>query len=151
MYKLTFIVNSYFSCLSSFYQRISYLASEPKFLLFQVTSCSHVFCKSCLIDFSSSMGQVSCPSCSKPLTVDFTGSRDNEDKVSKTTVHGFKQSSILNRIRLDDFQSSTKIDALVCWHPIYFSIGWDPVDLDSLYFKTSFLIACYLFEESFCL
>lgn len=77
-----------------------------------VTSCLHVFCKSCLIDFSSSMGQASCPSCSKPLTVDFTGSRDNEYKMSKTTVEGFKRSSILNRIKLDDFQTSTKIDAL---------------------------------------
>ncbi|KAI5660601.1 hypothetical protein M9H77_19924 [Catharanthus roseus] len=77
-----------------------------------VTSCGHVFCKSCLIDFSASMGQVSCPSCSKPLTVDFTGNKDSEDKLTKTTVEGFKPSSIINRIRLDDFQTSTKIDAL---------------------------------------
>ncbi|KAF3647947.1 putative transcription factor bHLH84-like [Capsicum annuum] len=76
-----------------------------------VTSCTHVFCKSCLIDFSASVGQVSCPSCSKPLTVDFTAN-DEGDQKSKATIKGFKSSSILNRIRLDDFQTSTKIDAL---------------------------------------
>ncbi|KAA8524696.1 hypothetical protein F0562_011119 [Nyssa sinensis] len=77
-----------------------------------VTACAHVFCKSCLIDYSASVGQVSCPSCSNPLTVDFTRSMDHGDQNTKTSVKGFKSSSILNRIRLDDFQTSTKIDAL---------------------------------------
>ncbi|XP_059318116.1 DNA repair protein RAD16-like isoform X2 [Lycium ferocissimum] len=76
-----------------------------------VTSCTHVFCKSCLINFSASVGQVSCPSCSKPLTVDFTAN-DKGDQKSKATIKGFRSSSILNRICLDDFQTSTKIDAL---------------------------------------
>ncbi|KAG5606812.1 hypothetical protein H5410_028304 [Solanum commersonii] len=76
-----------------------------------VTSCTHVFCKSCLIDFSASVGQVSCPSCSKPLTVDFTAN-DKGDQKSKATIKGFRSSSILNRIHLDDFQTSTKIEAL---------------------------------------
>lgn len=77
-----------------------------------VTACAHVFCKACLIDFSASMGQISCPSCAKLLTVDFTGNKENEDQMPKTTVKGFRPSSILNRIRLDDFQTSTKIDGL---------------------------------------
>ncbi|KFK42851.1 hypothetical protein AALP_AA1G047200 [Arabis alpina] len=77
-----------------------------------VTSCAHVFCKACLIDFSTSLGEVSCPTCSKPLTVDWTTKADTEHKASKTTVKGFKASSILNRIKLDDFQTSTKIEAL---------------------------------------
>ncbi|CAK9157997.1 unnamed protein product [Ilex paraguariensis] len=77
-----------------------------------VTSCSHVFCKSCLIDFSASVGEVTCPSCSKPLSVDFTTNKDHGDQNTRTTIKGFKPSSILNRIRLDDFQTSTKIDAL---------------------------------------
>ncbi|CAI9090249.1 OLC1v1024980C1 [Oldenlandia corymbosa var. corymbosa] len=77
-----------------------------------VTSCSHVFCKSCLIDFSASMGQVSCPTCAKPLTVDFTANKDSVDQMAKSSVKGFRPSSILNRIRLDNFQSSTKIEAL---------------------------------------
>ncbi|XP_059661087.1 DNA repair protein RAD16 isoform X2 [Cornus florida] len=77
-----------------------------------VTSCAHIFCKSCLIDYSASVGQVSCPSCSKPLTVDFTTNFDHGDQNTKTTIKGFKSSSILNRIQLDDFQTSTKIEAL---------------------------------------
>ncbi|XP_009795273.1 DNA repair protein RAD16 [Nicotiana sylvestris] len=76
-----------------------------------VASCTHVFCKSCLIDFSATVGQVSCPSCSKPLAVDFTAN-DKGDQKTKPTVKGFRSSSILNRIRLNDFQTSTKIDAL---------------------------------------
>ncbi|CAA0808600.1 Helicase protein with RING/U-box domain [Striga hermonthica] len=77
-----------------------------------VTSCGHVFCKPCLIDFGASMGQNSCPSCSKPLTVDFTSNKDGVEQGSKTTVKGFRRASILNRIQLDEFQTSTKIDAL---------------------------------------
>ncbi|XAR55369.1 DNA helicase [Bertholletia excelsa] len=77
-----------------------------------VTSCAHIFCKSCLFEFSASMGQVSCPSCSKPLTVDFNTNVDIGEQNNKTSIKDFKASSILNRIQLDDFQTSTKIDAL---------------------------------------
>ncbi|CAA2946667.1 DNA repair RAD16-like [Olea europaea subsp. europaea] len=77
-----------------------------------VTSCAHVFCKSCLIDYSASKGQASCPLCSKPLTVDFTANKDSKEQNARTTIRGFRSSSILNRIQLNDFQTSTKIDAL---------------------------------------
>ncbi|GAB4859441.1 hypothetical protein Ancab_010907 [Ancistrocladus abbreviatus] len=77
-----------------------------------VTSCSHVFCKACLMDFSSTLGQVSCPSCSAPLTVDFTSNTSSNNQKASTTLKGFRRSSILNRIQLDDFQTSTKIEAL---------------------------------------
>lgn len=77
-----------------------------------VTSCEHVFCKACLLNYCSSFGQASCPTCSKLLTVDLTKSVDNGDQTSKTTIKGFRSSSILNRIQLDDFQTSTKIEAL---------------------------------------
>ncbi|XWS16716.1 hypothetical protein CRYUN_Cryun33cG0001500 [Craigia yunnanensis] len=77
-----------------------------------VTACSHVFCKACLIDFSNSLGQVSCPSCSRLLTVDLTINTDAGGQSSRTTLKGFKSSSILNRIQLNDFQTSTKIEAL---------------------------------------
>ncbi|KAI4334124.1 hypothetical protein L6164_018855 [Bauhinia variegata] len=75
-----------------------------------VTSCEHIFCKQCLIDFSSSLGRVSCPSCSKLLTVDLTSK--NDPGANKTTIKGFRSSSILNRIHLENFQTSTKIEAL---------------------------------------
>ncbi|CAK7348985.1 unnamed protein product [Dovyalis caffra] len=77
-----------------------------------VTSCAHVFCKTCLLDFSASLGEVSCPVCSKLLTVDFTGNTDAGDQTAKTTIKGFRSGSILNRVQLDDFQTSTKIEAL---------------------------------------
>lgn len=77
-----------------------------------VTSCEHVFCKACLVDYSASLGQVSCPSCSKPLTVDLTTNTDPGEEVTKSSIKGFPSSSILNRIKLEDFQTSTKIDAL---------------------------------------
>ncbi|KAL1812900.1 hypothetical protein ACET3Z_022965 [Daucus carota] len=77
-----------------------------------VTACGHPFCKSCLIGFSASVGQVSCPACSKPLTVDFSAKNDHGGQDAKSAIKGFKRSSILNRIRLNDFQTSTKIEAL---------------------------------------
>ncbi|KAJ0796289.1 putative DNA helicase chromatin remodeling SNF2 family [Helianthus annuus] len=78
-----------------------------------VTSCEHLFCKSCLIDFSASYGQPACPTCSKPLTVDFSANNhDQQVQKPKSSFKGFKSSSIINRIRLENFQTSTKIDAL---------------------------------------
>ncbi|XP_019251567.1 PREDICTED: ATP-dependent helicase rhp16-like [Nicotiana attenuata] len=77
-----------------------------------ITSCNHAFCKTCLIDFAASVGQVSCPLCSELLTVDLSANNDKADQKSKPTLKGFRSSSIVNRIQLDDFQSSTKIDAL---------------------------------------
>ncbi|KAL2483663.1 Helicase protein with RING/U-box domain [Forsythia ovata] len=77
-----------------------------------VTSCAHVFCNSCLTDLFASMGHVSCPSCSKPLTVDFTDNKDGREQKARTNVLGFKSSSILNRIPLKAFKTSTKIEAL---------------------------------------
>ncbi|XP_062100588.1 ATP-dependent helicase rhp16-like [Humulus lupulus] len=79
-----------------------------------VTSCEHAFCKACLIDYAASLGQVSCPSCSTLLTVDLTAIANNGNQTSKTTIKGFRASSILNRVQLDNFQTSTKIEALVC-------------------------------------
>ncbi|XP_055803769.1 ATP-dependent helicase rhp16-like [Solanum dulcamara] len=73
-----------------------------------VTSCIHVFCKLYLIDFSATVEQLSCPSCSKLITVDFTAN----DQKTRATIKGFKSSSILNRIHLDNFRTSTKIEAL---------------------------------------
>lgn len=73
-----------------------------------------MFCKACLIGFSTSLGKVTCPTCSNLLTVDWTTKSDTEHQASKTTLKGFRASSILNRIKLSDFQTSTKIEALVC-------------------------------------
>ncbi|KAJ6793850.1 DNA repair protein RAD16-like [Iris pallida] len=79
-----------------------------------VTSCDHTFCKACLIDYSASLGNVSCPSCSKPLTVDLTTnvSEENSDKYTAAAIKGYKRSGILSRVKKSEFKTSTKIDAL---------------------------------------
>ncbi|PUZ72213.1 hypothetical protein GQ55_2G375500 [Panicum hallii var. hallii] len=76
-----------------------------------VTSCDHAFCKTCLMDYSATLGNVSCPSCSVPLTVDLT-TKGSVEKVTPS-VKGRKRSGILSRLAsLEDFKTSTKIDAL---------------------------------------
>ena len=60
-----------------------------------------------------------CPTCQKPLTVDIEECIKTED----TCDMEYTKNSILSRIKLDKFQSSTKIDALVCSshiHPYVF-------------------------------
>eukprot|EP00249_Psilotum_nudum_P024950 c29330_g1_i2 orf=639-3632(-) len=83
------------------------------------TACRHTFCKVCVQEYISVTGQlgsgqsVPCPLCQKPLTVDLVGSsKDNTRTDSIYKVKGYKRSGILNRISLNDFQTSTKIDAL---------------------------------------
>lgn len=79
----------------------------------QVTTCAHAFCKACLLDSSALKFRTKCPTCLIPLTVDFITHESARDCTGKTTIKGFKSSSILNRIQLDEFQTSTKIEALV--------------------------------------
>ncbi|KAM3365786.1 hypothetical protein ACQJBY_015440 [Aegilops geniculata] len=76
-----------------------------------VTSCDHVFCKTCLMEYSATLGNVSCPSCSTPLTVDLT--TENSRRKVPANLKGGKRSGILARLQsLADFKTSTKIDAL---------------------------------------
>ncbi|KAK9267858.1 hypothetical protein L1049_010295 [Liquidambar formosana] len=77
-----------------------------------VTSCGHIFCKVCLMNFSETLGEAVCPSCSTPLTVDATIKLNAGDRCTNTVSKGHKSSSILDKICLEDFQTSTKIDAL---------------------------------------
>ncbi|XP_057455866.1 ATP-dependent helicase rhp16-like [Lotus japonicus] len=88
-----------------------------------VTSCEHVFCNACLVDFSASMDPVLCPSCSLPITVEITSSKDVSGKSNDTAIKGFRSSSILYKIELENFQTSTKIEALR--EEIYFMIQRD--------------------------
>ncbi|XP_027774337.1 ATP-dependent helicase rhp16-like [Solanum pennellii] len=77
-----------------------------------VTCCRHVFCRACMIDLDEGVMEATCPSCTKPLAFDFTGNKDKGDSSSKPAVKGFRSSSILNKIQLDKFKTSTKIEAL---------------------------------------
>ncbi|KAL9271274.1 ATP-dependent helicase rhp16-like protein [Drosera capensis] len=74
-----------------------------------VMSCSHVFCKGCISE--SSTGQTLCPSCEIPVRVQFAYISSSRDP-GAPKLGGFKTSSILNQLQLDDFRTSTKIEAL---------------------------------------
>ncbi|WMV38999.1 hypothetical protein MTR67_032384 [Solanum verrucosum] len=78
----------------------------------KVTCCRHVFCRACMNYLAEGVMEAPYPSCTKPLTFDFTGNKDKGDSSSKPTVKGFRSSSILNKIQLDKFKTSTKIEAL---------------------------------------
>uniref|UniRef100_M1DUI4 DEXH helicase-like repair protein n=1 Tax=Solanum tuberosum TaxID=4113 RepID=M1DUI4_SOLTU len=81
----------------------------------EVTCCRHVFCRACMNYLAEGVMEAPCPSCTKPLTFDFTGNKDKGDSSSKPTVKEFRSSSILNKIQLDKFKTSTKIEAfLLC-------------------------------------
>ncbi|KAL0911367.1 hypothetical protein M5K25_019503 [Dendrobium thyrsiflorum] len=77
-----------------------------------VTSCDHSFCKGCLIEYSAASGDVLCPTCDRPLTVDLTANCNSGGKTSASSMKGCKRSRILRRIDKDYFKTSTKIDAL---------------------------------------
>jgi len=91
-----------------------------------IAGCGHAFCRSCVLDFlqkAASTKQTRCPACSSPLTLDLSGNRVSKqdgtaEKAGKkgASKEGagpkHKRSSILNRINLEQFQSSTKIEAL---------------------------------------
>ncbi|MCO5551283.1 hypothetical protein L7F22_004782 [Adiantum nelumboides] len=78
------------------------------------TSCKHTFCKACIQEFvSTATESPACPVCQSLLTVDFTASKSNHNRShNEITNNGYKRSSILSRIDLRHFQTSTKIDAL---------------------------------------
>lgn len=76
----------------------------------------------CLQEYVSAAGGVGggpqCPTCQKPLTVDLTGAtKSAAAKEVAAKLLGYKRTSILSRIDLDQFQTSTKIDALVSFMP----------------------------------
>ena len=85
-------------------------------LWLQVTDCNHMFCKACIMEYvAAAIQKPPCPMCQKPLTIDFTstkaGKNSRQDTLKKSK--GIKSSSILSRIDLKQFQTSTKIEALV--------------------------------------
>lgn len=72
----------------------------------QVTEkCNHVFCKTCFTGYK-------CPTCSMPLTAGVKYLKLKN--VTTSLIKGYGADSILDRINLEDFQTSTKIEALVC-------------------------------------
>lgn len=72
--------------------------------------CHHEFCRKCAKDYVRSFEQDSspdCPRCHIPLTIDF-----DQPDIEQDEDH-VKKSSIINRIKMEDWTSSTKIEMLV--------------------------------------
>ncbi|KAI5308587.1 hypothetical protein KEM55_005348, partial [Ascosphaera atra] len=72
--------------------------------------CHHEFCRQCVREYLASFeqhGEPDCPRCHIPLSIDLEqpDMGQQEDEVKKT--------SIINRIRMEDWTSSTKIEMLV--------------------------------------
>ncbi|EGZ04828.1 hypothetical protein PHYSODRAFT_566639 [Phytophthora sojae] len=90
--------------------------------------CGHEFCRECVKEYIESLpagGEATCPTCSKPLTVDLSppvetdlGNIGNEASNCRSpkavNLSSFHRNSLLHRISdIHAFQSSTKIEALM--------------------------------------
>ncbi|KIW17725.1 hypothetical protein PV08_04920 [Exophiala spinifera] len=75
------------------------------------SKCHHEFCRQCAKSYVQSFGDgggdADCPRCHIPLQIDWEQPEIEQDE---ETV---KKSSIINRIKMDDWTSSTKIEMLV--------------------------------------
>jgi DNA repair protein RAD16 len=75
------------------------------------SKCHHEFCRACVKDFidtcEASGSEADCPRCHIPLSIDLEQLEieQDEDQVKKT--------SIINRIKMENWTSSTKIEMLV--------------------------------------
>jgi DNA repair protein RAD16 len=73
--------------------------------------CRHEFCRACVKDFVDTCGasgtHADCPRCHIALSIDFEQPELEQDEDS------VKKNSIINRIKMEDWTSSTKIEMLV--------------------------------------
>ncbi|KAF2415914.1 hypothetical protein EJ08DRAFT_654819 [Tothia fuscella] len=73
--------------------------------------CKHEFCRSCVKSYvktcEASGGDVDCPRCHIPLSIDWEQPDIEQDEEQ------VKKSSIINRIKMENWTSSTKIEMLV--------------------------------------
>ncbi|KAF2718318.1 hypothetical protein K431DRAFT_322480 [Polychaeton citri CBS 116435] len=76
------------------------------------SKCKHEFCRSCVKTYIKSVednngGDADCPRCHIPLAIDLDQPEIEQDE------EAVKKNSIINRIKMEDWHSSTKIEALV--------------------------------------
>jgi len=75
------------------------------------SQCKHDFCRSCVKIYmqttESAGGEPDCPRCHIPLAIDLDQPEMEQDE------EGVKKSSIVNRIKMEDWTSSTKIEMLI--------------------------------------
>eukprot|EP00963_Diacronema_lutheri_P002930 scaffold239_cov382-Pavlova_lutheri.AAC.5 len=87
-----------------------------------MSGCNHMFCRSCaqsLLESCANVGVMGCPTCDAPLSIDLSAETvarpmDSSISVGNGLLKNFflRKNSILNRINLGGFQTSTKIEAL---------------------------------------
>ncbi|KXS93874.1 hypothetical protein AC578_9027 [Pseudocercospora eumusae] len=75
------------------------------------SQCKHDFCRACVKSYVQSVaddgGDADCPRCHIALAIDFDQPEINQDE------DVVKKSSIINRIKMEDWTSSTKIEMLI--------------------------------------
>ncbi|QSZ29816.1 hypothetical protein DSL72_004334 [Monilinia vaccinii-corymbosi] len=75
------------------------------------SACRHDFCRECAKNYLRSSDSPDCPQCHIPLAIDLEQPEFEQDEVQ------VKKSSIINRIKMENWTSSSKIEALV--HDLY--------------------------------
>ncbi|KAI0883195.1 uncharacterized protein GGS22DRAFT_168091 [Annulohypoxylon maeteangense] len=75
------------------------------------SKCKHDFCRSCARNYIDSQESPDCPQCHIPLSIDLEQPEMEQDSEL------VKKSSIINRIKMENWKSSTKIELLV--HELY--------------------------------
>ena len=75
------------------------------------SQCKHDFCRACVKNYVQSVeetgGDADCPRCHIPLSIDFDQPEIEQDQ------EDVQKSSIINRIKMGDWTSSTKIEMLI--------------------------------------
>lgn len=69
--------------------------------------CKHDFCRMCVTSYLNSTADASCPRCHIPLSIDLEQPEMEQDEAL------VKKSSIINRIKMENWTSSSKIELLV--------------------------------------
>jgi len=69
--------------------------------------CKHDFCRTCVKSYLNSTTDPNCPQCHIPLSIDLEQPEMEQDQLQ------VKQSSIINRIKMENWTSSSKIELLV--------------------------------------
>jgi DNA repair protein RAD16 len=69
--------------------------------------CKHDFCRTCVKSYLNSTTDPNCPQCHIPLSIDLEQQEIEQDEVQ------VKKSSIINRIKMENWTSSSKIELLV--------------------------------------
>ncbi|KAI0391280.1 P-loop containing nucleoside triphosphate hydrolase protein [Xylariaceae sp. FL0594] len=71
------------------------------------SKCKHEFCRQCAASYLDSQDEPDCPRCHIPLSIDLEQPSIEQDEML------VKKSSIINRIKMENWTSSSKIELLV--------------------------------------